>query len=211
MSKRDYRVWLIAILKGGARKTTTAMFLAFALAKLGFEVLVIDADSKTQGVSDWASRVYGVDQDELPFHVYSWDHTSGLLVQFVQVKQKETGAQIVLIDIGGEAPEVLGQAALLADEVISPVGAEQGEMSRLEPTVAMIKGKARRHRLLLTRVPKVGQGAAAEARAQFVVDGYEVLETEIPQNRELYAKPWGHVPADNGAYDDLAAELDKAA
>lgn len=208
---RGFQVWLIAILKGGARKTTTAMFTAFALAAKGHEVLVIDADTGTQGVTDWVTRMFTNDPDvDLPFHVHQWSHGLGLLVPFVQQKQRETGASIVIIDVGGEAPEVLKQAALLADLVVSPVGAEQGEIGRLDPTKAILGPAATRQLLLLTRVPQKGVGAARAARDSFMADGYQVLRAEIPQNRDRYAHVWGSVPDDLGDYDSLADELLKA-
>ena len=211
---RTFQVWLIAILKGGARKSTTTMMLAFALSKAGHEVLVVDADAKTQGVTDWTSRVYAGDPEvDFPFHVHQWTQSMGLLVPFIQQKQKETKATIVLVDVGGEAPEVFSQAAILADLVVSPLGPEQGEISRVEPTRALIPREKRQHHwLLLTRVPSAGVGAAAAARKDLEADGYQVLKTEIPQNRDLYAHVWGSVPATTGNYADLGPELlDKAA
>jgi len=201
---RAFVVWLIAILKGGCRKSTTAMMLAFVLAKRGYEVLVIDADAGTQGVTDWASRVYA-DGGELPFHVHQWTPRLGLLVPFVQAKQRETGATIVLIDVGGEAPEVLKQAILLSDQVITPVGAEQGELGRVAPTAALIDGRPQR--ILLNRVPAVGVGAAKAVRELLVKDKYTVLHTEIPQNRDAYAHVWATVPDEFGAYEKLADEM----
>ncbi|WP_106403782.1 nucleotide-binding protein [Actinocorallia populi] len=64
------KLWLISTLKGEVRKSTSAMMLGFALADRGEEVLIVDADHGTQGVTDWASRVYA-DEGELPFHVIS--------------------------------------------------------------------------------------------------------------------------------------------
>lgn len=69
MGRRTVPWRVINILKGGTRKSTTAMLLAFALARTGREdVLVVDADHGTQGVTDWASHVHAAG-DELSFHV----------------------------------------------------------------------------------------------------------------------------------------------
>lgn len=204
MTTKPYVVLLIATLKGGVRKSTTAMMLGFAYARLGHEVLVVDADSGTQGVTDWASKAYA-NGDELPFHVVQWTQSLGLLVPYVQAAVKRTGAGIVLVDVGGEAPEVLRQAAVIADYAISPTGPEQGELGRIPATAAVLGTTPMR--VLLTRVPSPGAGIARKARAALVADGYTVLKTETPQDRELYAHPWGTVPAQLGAYDVLAAEL----
>lgn len=197
---------LIATLKGGVRKSTSAMMLGFAYARRGYEVLVVDADSGTQGVSDWASRVYAAG-GQLPFHVIQWTQSLGLLVPFVQEAQRRTEATIVLVDVGGEAPEVLRQAAVLADFAVSPIGAEQGELGRIPATAAILAGTETPMRVLLTRVPSPGRGVAAAARESLVADGYTVLATETPQDREVYAHVWGKVPANLGVYETLAEEL----
>jgi chromosome partitioning protein len=204
MTSKSYVVLLIATLKGGVRKSTTAMMLAFAYARRGHEVLVVDADSGTQGVTDWASKAYA-SGDELPFHVVQWTQSLGLLVPFIQAAVKRTGATIVLVDVGGEHPEVLKQAAVIADYAISPTGPEQGELGRIPATAAVLDGTPMR--VLLTRVPQPGKGVAKLARRDLSAAGYTVLATETPQDREAYAHVWGSVPADLGAYEQLAEEL----
>lgn len=199
-------LWLVAMLKGGARKSTTAMMLAFALARRGREVLAIDADHGTQGITDWATRVY-MSGSELPFHVAQWTPKLGLLVPFIMQQKKETGAQHVIVDVGGEAPEVLRQVILAATQVITPGGAEQGELSRLPATASIVRPTGVPMGVLLTRVPKPGMGRAREARRDLTAEGYHVFETEIPQNLELYSDIWGTVPEELGAYDTLADEL----
>jgi hypothetical protein len=207
MTSRGYVVLLIATLKGGVRKSTSAMMLGFAYARRGHEVLVVDADSGTQGVSDWASRVYAAG-GELPFHVVQWTQSLGLLVPFVQAAQRRTEATIVLVDIGGEAPEVMRQAAVLADFAVSPIGAEQGELGRIPATAAVLAGTKTPMRVLLTRVPSPGVGVAKKARKGLESAGFEVLKTETPQDRDKYAHVWGLVPTELGVYEQLAEELD---
>jgi len=206
-------VTLIAILKGGARKSTTAMLTAFGLARLGEDVLVIDADAGTQGVTDWASRVWAAHPDRgLPFHVSQWSPRScGILVPWArkQIEICDPSPGHVLVDVGGEAPEVVEQAALIADRVIAPLAPEHAEIGRLGPTRDLL------HRVrpglplavLLTRVPAVGAGASRELREVLTVDGYTVLPMETSTNRERYAHVWGTEPGDLGAYGELAELL----
>jgi hypothetical protein len=194
------------MLKGGARKSTTAMLLAFALAERNEHVMVVDADHGTQGVTDWATRVYATG-GELPFDVVQWTPRLGLLVPFVQQQQHETGAGRVLVDVGGEAPEVLRQVILAASLVIAPGGAEQGELSRLPATASIVQPTRVPMLVLLTRVPAPGAGSARDARAALTDEGYTVLATEVEQNRERYAHVWGTVPPTVGAYGQLADEL----
>jgi cellulose biosynthesis protein BcsQ len=200
-------VWLIATLKGGTRKTTTAMLLAFELAARDHTVLVIDADYGSQGVTDWGTLVYAGGR-ELPFDVVQWAPGLGLLVPFIQKQAKESGADYVLVDVGGEAPDVIAQGVTIAERVLSPVGPEQAEMDRLPATYALIASSGVRHDVLLTRVPVEGKGAARDAR-EFIEgkQGLRVLRTEVEHNRERYANIWGTVPASRGAYKSLADEL----
>lgn len=202
-------VTLFAMLKGGTRKSTSAMLTAWSLAEGGDEVLLIDADAGTQGVTDWTTRVYATGA-EPPFHVAQWTHRLGLLVPFVREQAARTGATRVLIDIGGEAPEVLAQAARIATRVVTPVGPEQGELGRLQPTRQVIaEAGGAPMSVLLTRVPVAGRGIARQVRETLEADRYHVLRTEVPHNRELYAHPWGTVPTSLGAYAYLADELRK--
>ena len=205
-SSKNPPIWVISMLKGGSRKSTTTMLLAFALASRRHDVLVVDADHGTQGVTDWATRVYAAG-GELPFHVAQWTPRLGLLVPFIQQQARETLASRALVDVGGEAPEVLRQVVLAASMVITPAGPEQGELARLPATAAIVRPTRIPQAVLLTRVPAAGRGAARDARRDLTDEGYDVLSTEIPQNREKYADIWGTVPDDTGAYDALAAEL----
>jgi cellulose biosynthesis protein BcsQ len=200
------RVWLVATLKGGARKTTTAMMLAFALAESGHNVLVIDADSGTQGVTDWASQIYARGE-ELPFDVVQWARELGLIVPFIQKQARESQPDIVLVDIGGEAPDILEQVVMVATLVVSPVGPEPSETRRLPATRALVDPSGVPMYVFLTRVPAVGKGASAAARKSFIRDGHTVLASETERNIERYADIWGYIPEDRGAYDAAAKEL----
>jgi chromosome partitioning protein len=202
----QFVVWLVAMLKGGVRKTTTTMFVAFELASRGYEVLVIDADAGSQGVTDWATQVYA-EQHELPFHVVQWTPAMGLIVPFIQSKQREVGAAIVLVDLGGEQPDVLRQLMMIADLLISPGGPERGELGRLPATVAVSAGTEVPHRVLLTRVAVAGRGAALQARADATKMGATVLRTEIEHNRTRYADVWGTVLTSTATYKKLVDEL----
>lgn len=194
------------MLKGGSRKSTTAIMLAFGLTSRRHDVLLIDADHGTQGVTDWATRVYAAG-GQLPFHVAQWTPRLGLLVPFIQQQARETLAGRILVDVGGEAPEVLRQVILAATMVITPAGPEQGELARLPATAAIVRPTGIPQAVLLTRVPAEGRGAARDARLDLADAGYDVLATEIPQNRKMYADIWGTVPYSLGAYEALTDEL----
>lgn len=192
------------MLKGGVRKSTTAMMLAFALSRRGVKVLVVDADAGSQGVTDWCGDVYASD-GVLPFAVVQWSPSDGLLIPFIQHWQREAGADTVIVDVGGEHPEVIKQAAKLASLVISPTGAEKAEISQLGRTKAVIGDVPMR--VLLTRVPDPRRGSARAAREAITADGYTVLRTETRRDLERYSAIYGTVPDDLGEYAALADEL----
>jgi hypothetical protein len=202
----DREILLIATLKGGTRKITTAMLLAFGLASRGRDVLVADADYRSQGVTDWGSKVYAAG-GSLPFDVVQWTPSAGLLVPFVMKQARNLDATDVLMDIGGEDPEAISQAVMIAKRVVSPVGPEDAEISRLPATRMLVEPSGVPMSVLLTRVPVPGKGLAKDARRDIERAGMHVLSTEIEHNREKYANIWGTVPADIGAYDPLTEEL----
>lgn len=215
---------LVATLKGGSAKTTTAVLLAIALGRKGYKVVAICADTRSQGLSDWRNlmRERGIKE---PVIMLTWrgEDEDGKLSRFAAKAEAEHDADVVLIDTGGEHPDVFMSAALYADRLISPVGPMIAELRRLpatEDAAAEINegGHPILMSVLLNRVPVAGKGAARDARA--FVDGTDrdegesdaysmhVLGTEIPRDASKYADVWGTDPEDLGMYAKLADEVE---
>jgi cellulose biosynthesis protein BcsQ len=219
-NERMHRTILVAMLKGGVRKTTTTMFLAFEMAQRGERVLIIDADRVTQGVTDWATRLIRSGEDlpggidivkPLPTDLLA-AAIKGQIRRFAEMGHEITR---VLVDVGGEQPDTVREAAILADLVILPVGSEQAELGRLDATLSLLdiagsRGPRAHYAVLLNKVAKPGQGVARAARELVEGSGHPVFATEIPLNGGLYASPWGTVPATTGAYAALADEVTAA-
>lgn len=211
------RVYLVTTAKGGPGKTTTAVFLGFALARRKnpdtgrtLRVLLVCADPASQGLSDWLSLVamnggYG----DLDLHVRMWTYQTGLLVPFVLSAIETIGdVDRVVIDTGGEAMAVSKQAGTLADLVISPLGPTPIEARRAPATAMLFQDIDVAHCVLLTRVDNPHRGRAAELRTELEAQGFDVLVTEVPNNKTLYADPYGTIPSDSAAYEGVADEVE---
>lgn len=202
---RDFTVIAVATLKGGVRKTTTAAMLGFAYAARKLDVLLIDADTHTQGLTDWMSTVYASDV-ELPVDGAQWSRRDGgFLVPFVQRKQAETGAQVVILDMGAEDPDAIRQVLPIVDRVLSPVGPEDAELRRMPATRALVAPAE--PLVLLTRVDRAGMGSAVAARQALSEVGLTVARWEVERSRTLYADAFGTVPTNLGAYTGVADEV----
>ncbi|MEU4841727.1 ParA family protein [Nocardia testacea] len=218
---------LVATLKGGPGKTTTAILLAVAFANQGRTVAVICADTRTRGATDWCQEAERQGY-ELPFQLYIWKETEGPLSKYARTVEQQSGAHVVIIDTGGEQPEAFTHGCLYADLLICPVGPMQGELRRLVPTYqgAMAvndSGSPIDIAVLLTRVPQQTKGRAADARENLTTNlvdengrpnedvpyalGLDVLDTEIVRN-VAYDEVYGTIPDDPGDYTDLAKEID---
>ncbi len=232
-ARRVFRA-VVSTLKGGPGKTTTTMMLAFSLVARGRRVLVIEADTKTQGVTDWTNDVkanYGGLPTNLLVAIWRGQDFDGPLGKFARAAEAEHQPDVVLVDTGGEHPDVFMSAGLYAQRLISPVGAQKGELRRVYATVekaAEIDEESElRMSVVLTRVEVPKKGLAADARdfldgtlaaeeaARGVPEdqrtGHElyVHESEIPRKYSAYGEVWGTVPDEFGAYADLAREIDE--
>lgn len=233
---------LVATLKGGPGKTTTAVLLAIALARgwdgsdgrparRGRRVLLICADTRTRGATDWIQDAERQGY-EIPFELAIWHAEDGPLSEFARAKEQATGAEIVIIDTGGEQPEAFVYGCTYANRLISPVGPMRGELRRIVETyrhaMAVRNDQIRRglpetevlqFSVLLTRVPQRGRGKAKEAREELASPPPEQPDPDIPWQLGLhvldveitravaYDEVNCTIPDEVGEYDDLADEL----
>ncbi|MBF6072698.1 ParA family protein [Nocardia farcinica] len=217
---------LFSTLKGGPGKTTSAILTAIALSRRGLTVVVICADTRTRGATDWVQEAERVG-DVVPFRLAIWHESDGPLSQYARGVERSTGADVVIIDTGGEQPENFTHGCLYADWLIAPVGPFRAELRRLVPTYQSAaavdeSGSHLEISVLLTRCPAAHKGKAKEAREQLTSNlvgedgqldpevpyalGLDVLNTEISRG-VAYDEFYGLMPEDVGEYDALANEI----
>ncbi len=217
---------LISTLKGGPGKTTTAILLAVALARRGLTVVVICADTRTRGATDWVQECERTGY-EVPFQLAIWRDTDGPLSTFASQVERQTKAHVVIIDTGGEQPETFVHGCMYVDRLICPVGPMRGELRRILETYRHAQavhnsGSPLDISVLLTRCPQPGKGKAKAARDELTTDltddeghpdldtpwalGLHVLNTEITR-AVAYDEFNCIIPEDVGEYDQLADEL----
>lgn len=215
-----------ATLKGGPGKTTTAVLLAVGLARVGLRVVVVCADNRTRGATDWVQEAERLG-DVVPFRLAIWHETDGPLSAFAGRVEGEHQADVVLIDTGGEQPEAFAHGCMYAHWLICPVGPMDGELRRVVETyrnAAAIRdnGSPLQISVLLARCPQAGKGKAKQARADLTADrtdssghvdpdtpyalGLHVFDTEITRS-VAYDEFYGTIPDDIGEYAALAEEI----
>lgn len=220
------RSTLVAASKGGSGKTTTAALYGISAARRPSaqrpgqlkRVLMIDADTKSQGLGDWFTLVaLGAGTQGLDITCVPWSHQAGLLIPFVQHQIEQLGGPTqvdeLIIDTGGEDPENSRRAAQLCASqhdglTVIPLAPTTAELRRAKATQMVLDGTGIAFGFLLTRVDEAGKGASRDARTVLEKEGFAVLDNEIPNNRTVYARCWGTIPEDTGRYANLTTELE---
>jgi len=197
--------WAITLLKGGAGKTTTSVFLSEAAASRGSSALLVDADPQaTASAMAWSELAHEAG-DPLRSTVVSLP-TRDLRRRVATVS---AGVDRVFIDTPPGHPEIVAAAIDAADLVVVPTLAAVMDIGRAHATVqaAHEAGKPAVVVLVRTRPVKAVE-AAREALAEA---GVPLAVTEIPQ-REVIAAAYGTRP--KGAalrwYEELFGEIEKA-
>jgi chromosome partitioning protein len=203
-------VTVIGMLKGGAGKTTSAVYLALVLHALGYTVVVVDADSVSQTAYGWA-RDAAEAGTPLPFPVERYPFPD--LGEYVTQLRKEY--QHVIVDVGG------GNAALLADvlekatRLIVTLAPSKFDQKQLTATFKQARTAAANHEgdgfavyVLLARCNHQTR-QPRDARQQLEADERPVLEAEIPQRVE-YERAIDTRPANLDDYRKVWDEIKEA-
>lgn len=187
-------------MKGGVGKTTSAVFLACALAETG-SVLVVDADPQGS-LSLWAETA-----TDLPFTTVAVP--SAAVAR--QVRDLAGRYDHVVIDCPPGHAGIVAAVLSVAEVAMVPITTGSVDLVRFAATVELIETAAAvndklRGVVLLTKT-RSGTASRREVRAALVEHGVlPVLEVEVPL-RESIAAAEGTTPADVGVYAEALAEL----
>lgn len=203
----------VANLKGGTSKTTTAAYLAHALAELGQRVLVVDADpqgsiSRWAEMGEWTIPVRGMANGRLH------DPRVGVAVEAV-------GHDVVVIDTPPTERQrgIVESAIRAATHVVVPLAPTSMEVERMAEVADLIEDVSHLGRhgappaayALLTRTVAAAASTTVY-RDHLAQAGWRVIRPTVAR-LERYAQAFG-TPVDRAratAYGDAIAELTAAA
>lgn len=183
----------VASRKGGVGKTTTAMFLAHALAAVTrTPSAVIDADPQGSAV-EWARRAAAAGR-ALAVPVFA-QPTSRLVLP---------EAPNVVIDTPPGDLGIVAAAIGLAELVLVPTSSSALDLSQVQGAVDAARRAGKQAAALLTRTRRTRSVAEAEANLRDL--GVPVLKTRIAL-RESLAMAFGRPVGELHGYDLVGAEL----
>jgi len=163
--------------KGGVGKTTSSFMTAEAARRAGYSTAVLDVDPQGSA-SDWAERAAD-NGTPLGFNVVDANRAR------MERKAQRANVDYLFIDTGPNDPNIIEDAAKLADFVIIPTRTTPGDLDRAFRTYASISGAAA---LMLWDIDPRRQ---LYKQAREVIAHHEIalLASEIP-SREDVNKLW---------------------
>ncbi|WP_339097963.1 AAA family ATPase [Deinococcus sp. VB343] len=189
----------VANLKGGAGKTTTAVYLSSALALQG-RTLLIDADPQGSALS-WSETA-----GNFPLPVVA----APVKDLHRRVPQLAQGYAHLVIDTPPGEIAITRSAMMAADVVLLPIPPALMDLDRLRPTLEVLADLEGLHEpqlfCLLTRVRR-GTRSSKAAREVLGELGLNVLDAEVTL-KESYANGFGLALSDDlGEYEEVLREL----
>ncbi|MEW1771801.1 ParA family protein [Streptomyces sp. NPDC086777] len=220
----DTFVIVVAMLKGGTGKTTSAWFIALYYAVvLGLPTLLLDADATSQSAYDWF-KVAQATGFEIPENLVVERYPFDDIAEYIHAKRAEFGA--IVVDAGGGSARIFHEAVNEANLLPVPVAPTKIERRKLVATfdeaeraaarnargvtahVVMVKADDRtslpgraKDQLL---EPAEGEGIGPDRDEPF-----PLAETTI-HSWVHYMEAFGEIPTELSEYANLMKELTEA-
>ena len=195
----------IVNIKGGSARTTTAMFLASAYIRLGYEVTVVDTDYR-QNAAKWAEHVRDTGRPLL-FPVHSCALTTRVLRtetdKVEQITRLDAPGAMTILDTPSATPEIMPAISQISDFALVPFATSPVDYPA---TLDTLRSLTIAHAVVMTRVD-CEKREEEQLRQRFHEDEVHVLKTTIPY-RESYQRVYVPTPRE-GLRDhlELAAEI----
>ncbi len=190
-------------LKGGTAKTTSAMFLAAALARRG-RTLLVDCDPQGSALS-W-SETAEADGYELPFAMM------GMPTKDVHRKLSRVVGDYdhVVVDTPPGEIAITRSALRAADVALVATSPSVMDVSRFRPTLDLLAdvedlNENLAYYVLITRTRRISR-EGRDAREVMESMGLPVLRTEVP-HLSFYSEAFGAPVEDLAEYEAVAREL----
>lgn len=196
------KVWVMANLKGGAGKTTTAVHLAVAAMMRGLRVAISDTDTKNnqQSATEWAA-IRGTNEPlVVPMDVIDLRDAVG--------KAQEAGLDLLVVDTAPNAGPDARDAINCADLVIIPVKPSWFDLTAVRHTVEIVREVGKKAVIVMTEVDGRQRTNNSMVRDALLMTGIPVAETTI-KDRVAYknAIPRGLAVQEFEPRGDAAADI----
>lgn len=198
---------IIAIIsqKGGTGKTTTTIELAVTAVRMGESVAVIDLDPQTNA-TNWRDR-----RKEDPDNPVVVATQIGRLPQTVNAA-RNSGADLVIIDVPGKADNVAMAAARFADLVLIPCPGNMFNMETLPTTRDLVRAAGDPPAFVLyNEIPPLGTRIAQELKALTKAHcGFEACPVHLTRRTSYeHAPDQGKAAREIDPEGAVAAEIDR--
>lgn len=187
-------------LKGGAGKTTTAVYAALRLGRDGSRVLLVDADPGQNSALAW-SEVAG---EEWPASVTVIPWAVRDLARRVEAVAGDY--RHLVIDVGPKNAGMLREALRVSDEFVVPAAPRPIDLHDLGATLAIGEEYPDVRTVVLLTQVRARSRLGVEARAILTEQGVPLMAAEVAL-LDAYVLAYGTAPDDLGHYDQVLDEL----